>query len=128
MADHRKKMTKAQRRAFYNAARGDNDFPKCNLCGNWVLPCHTWVESHLPVPHAWQGTKTGVAHKRCNDLYWREVEAPMMAKANHQYDMARGIKVSRRPMRDPDDPRKRTVDGRVVDRRTGELWSGRGRH
>lgn len=128
-APSRKKMTKAQRRDFYNAAKGDNEFPMCNLCPHWVLPCHDWVESHVPVPHAWEGQETGVAHKRCNDLYWREVEAPMMAKANRQYDMARGIKVSRWPLPGgKDDPRMRTIDGRVLDRRTGELWKGRGRN
>lgn len=128
-APSRKKMTKAQRRAFYNQAKGNDEFPVCNICENSVLPCHAWVESHMPIPHAWAGRKTGVAHKRCNDLYWRNVEAPMMAKANHQYDMARGIKVSVRPLPGgKDDPRKKKVGGPVVDRRTGELWSGRGRH
>jgi len=126
---NRRRMTQAQRRAIYDAAKGCNEFPKCNLCPHLVLPRHDWVVSHVPVPHAWEGREVGVAHKRCNDLYWRTVEAPMLAKARHQYDMARGIKVSRRPLPGgKDDPRRKKVAGPVVDRRTGELWSGRGRH
>jgi hypothetical protein len=124
----RRKMTKAQRRDFYNAAKGDNEFPVCNICGLPVRPCHDWVESHLPIPRAWKGKKTGVAHARCNQERRATVEAKMFKKANHQYDMARGIKVSRNPLPGgKDDPRKRTIDGRVIDRRTGELWSSRGR-
>jgi hypothetical protein len=124
-APSRRKMTKAQRRAFYDAAKGNEEFPRCNICGQFVLPCHNWVESHMPIPHAWKGEQTGVAHARCNKKRWTEVEAPMLAKGRHQYDMARGIKVSRTPMPGgKDDPRKRTIDGRVVERRTG--WHGRG--
>lgn len=116
-------MSKARRRAFYDAAKGDNDYPICNICCTWVLPGQRWVESHMPIPRAWKGTKTGVAHARCNAKRWREVEAPMMTKANHQYDMARDIDVSRNPLPGGrDDPRKRRMDGTVVDRATGQLW------
>lgn len=124
LAPSRRKMTKAQRRKFYDAAKGNDEFPRCNICGNWVLPCHRWVESHMPIPHAWRGTKTGVAHKRCNDLYWRTVEAPMLAKGRHQYDKARDIDVPLRPFASREKPWKRTVDGRVIDRLTGEPWRG----
>ncbi len=121
-APSRRRRSKAQRRAFYDAAKGDNDFPTCNICGHLVIG-RKWVESHMPIPHAWAGKETGVAHKRCNDLYWRQVEAPMMKKARHQYDMARDIDVPANPLPGgKNDPRKRKVDGTVVDRRTGELW------
>jgi hypothetical protein len=122
-APSRRKMNKTQRRAFYDAARGDNEVPLCNICSTWVLPGQRWVESHMPVPRFLKGTKTGVAHKRCNDRRWREVEAPLLAKSNHQYDMARDIDVVRNPLPGgKDDPRKRRMDGTVVDRRTGEIW------
>jgi hypothetical protein len=125
-APSRRRMTKAQRRAFYDAAKGDLEFPLCNICGRPILPCHKWVESHMPIPHAWKGEKTGVGHKRCNDLYWRKVEAPMMAKGRHQHDMACDIDVSRNPLPGGrDDPRKRKMDGTVVDRATGLPWRPR---
>lgn len=77
----------------------------------------------MPVPHTFKGVATGVAHARCNLDYWAKVEAPMVAKAKRQYDRHRGIKVSRNPLPGGrDDPRKKTMDGRVVDRATGELW------
>jgi hypothetical protein len=125
-APPRKRMTTAQRREFYNAACGGNEFPMCNLCPQPVLPREEWVESHVPIPHAWNGKETGVAHKRCNDLYWQKVEAPRLAKARHQYDMARGIKVARNPVRGGrQDPWKRKMDGTVVDRETGKPWGSR---
>jgi hypothetical protein len=119
-------MTTAQRREFYRQARGDNQFPVCNICGGWVVG-KKWVESHIPVPHAWDGIETGVAHARCNAEYWAKVEAPMLAKAQRQYDKHHGIHMARQPMPGgKDDPRKRTMDGRLVERATGAPWrSGR---
>jgi hypothetical protein len=122
-APSRKRRTTAERREFYEQARGGAEFPTCNLCPFVVLPGQKWVVSHAPVPHALGGTKTGVAHKRCNDEHWAKVEAPMLAKVGRQYDKHRGIHVSRSPMPGgKDDSRKRTMDGRVVDRRTGGPW------
>lgn len=118
----RRRKTTAQRRALYQEACGDNEFPICNICGNPVAG-QKWVESHIPVPHAWNGTETGVAHARCNAEYWAKVEAPMLAKAQRLYDKHHGIHVARQPMAGgKDDPRKRKMDGSVVNRRTGELW------
>lgn len=127
-APSRKRRTTAERRAFYEAAKGEAEFPACNICGLAVLLGHKWVESHMPVPHALNGTKTGVAHARCNLDYWAKVEAPMLAKVDRVYDRHRDIHVARNPLPGGrDDPlhRKRTLDGRVVDRRTGELWRRR---
>jgi hypothetical protein len=121
----RRKLTKAQRRDFYIAAKGEEDFPRCNICGEFVLPGQAWDESHEGAPHALGGTRTGIAHRRCNRDHGAQVVTPMVAKAKRLYDKHRGIHVSRYPMRDPEDPRKRTMDGRVIDRRTGELWGGR---
>ncbi len=125
-APSRRRMSTAQRRAFYVQACGDAEFPACNICGLSVLPGQKWVESHMPVPHALGGRATGVAHKHCNRERWAKVEAPMLAKVDRVYDKHRGIHVSRSPMAGgQDDPRKRTMDGRVVDRVTGETWRGR---
>jgi hypothetical protein len=118
----RRRLSTAQRRAFYAQACQGKDYPDCNICGRPVLPRDKWVDSHMPVPHALDGTETGVAHAKCNVEYWAKVEAPMLAKVKRIRDKHRGIHVSRHPMRRADDPRKRTVDGRVVNRETGEAW------
>jgi hypothetical protein len=125
-APSRKRRTTAERREFYAEACGDAEFPACNICGLTVLPAHRWVVSHIPVPHTLNGVETGVAHAKCNADYWAKVEAPMLAKVKRQYDKHRDIHVSRFPMPGgKDDPRKRRMDGRVVDRVTGEAWRGR---
>jgi hypothetical protein len=120
----RRRMTTAQRRAFYRDACGDNAFPACNICGGWVIG-QKWVESHIPVPHAWNGTETGVAHARCNAEYWAKVEAGMLAKTQREYDKDRGIHVARQPFGSREKPWKRTVDGRLVERATGAEWKSR---
>src|SRR5260370_41886379 len=97
-APSRRRMSTAQRRAFYAEACGAAEFPTCNLCPFLVLPGQKWVESHVPVMHTLGGTKTGVAHKRCNDKHWAKVEAPMLAKVGRQYDKHRGIHVSSSPI------------------------------
>jgi hypothetical protein len=84
------------------------------------------VESYTPVPHALGGEQTPIANKRRNAERWREVEAFMRATLRHQFDLARDIKVSRNPLPGEwDDPRKRKIDGTVVDRVTGEPWTVR---
>lgn len=116
-------MTKAQRRQFYEAARGSGEFPLCNICLTEILPYQRWVESHMPVPRALGGTETGIAHERCNTMRWRTIEAPMLAKTRHQYDLARDLKVPRNRLPGGrEDPRKRRIDGTVVDRITGNPW------
>jgi hypothetical protein len=123
-----KKLTKAQRRALYNAAKGNNEFPICPYCRNPVLPAHAWDGSHEGAPHALGGKTLGVWHRRCNSEHGAKVVTPMVAKTWRIYEKNRGIHVSRRPFRSKERPWKRTIGGLVVDRRTGELWSGRGRH
>ena|SRR5215468_4489616 len=119
----RRRLTTAQRRAFYKAAKGDNEYPTCNLCGRPVTVGQAWDVSHEGSPQALGGTKTGIAHRRCNREHGAKVVTPMVAKAKRGYDGHRGIAVPRCPMAGGrDDPRKRTIDGRVIDRRTGELW------
>ena len=93
----RRPMSKARRRAFYQAAKGASEFPLCNICLTEILPYQRWVESHMPVPRALGGTRTGIAHDKCNATRWRKVEAPMLAKARQQYDVARDLDVSHNP-------------------------------
>ena len=119
----RKRLTTAERRAFYAEACGDNEYPPCNLCGLPIIAGQAWDVSHEGSPHALGGTKTGIAHRRCNREHGYRMVTPMVAKAKREYDGHRGIALSRYPMAGGrNDPRKRTIDGRVVDRKTGELW------
>lgn len=119
----RRRLTKAQRKAFYDLHRGDAEFPLCHFCLTEIRACEPWVVSHTPIPNAWDGTETGIAHARCNALYWAKVEAPMLAKGQRQYDLAHDLKVSRDPLPGgKDDPRRKKIDGTVVDRRTGKPW------
>lgn len=126
MIPPRRRMSKAARRAFYDAQRGDSEFPLCNVCLTPILLYQRWVESHMPVPRVLGGTQTGIAHEKCNARRWANVEAPMLAKLRHQYDLAHDLKVTRDPLPGSrGDPRKRKIDGTVVDRTTGEPWRTR---
>jgi hypothetical protein len=111
-----------------NAAGALEEYPRCNIpgCGAFVLPGQRWVESHYPVMKTNGGTVTGVAHQRCNFLFWCEVEAPQLARMKKARRRHIGARVPRgRPLPGGrDDPRKRTIAGPVVERATGKPWKG----
>ena len=119
----RKRMTTAQRRDYYVDACGENEYPTCNLCSFPIMPGQAWDVSHEGAPQALGGSKTGIAHRRCNAKDGAENVTPRVAWAKRQFDKHRGIAVSRNPVPGGrDDPWKRTMDGRVIDRVTGEPW------
>lgn len=129
----RRRLSNTKREALWNDCRCDDsagnleEYPRCNIpgCGGFVTPGQKWVESHYPVPAAHGGEITGVAHHRCNFQYWKEVEAPMMAHVTRARQKHRGIYRPEHPMPGGrDDPRKRTMSGKLVDRRTGKPWQG----
>ena len=94
----RKRLTTRQREALYTAAKiAGEDHPRCNIpgCHQFVLPYQKWVESHYPIPYHWNGTATGVAHARCNFLFWCEVEAPRRAKVDRLVRKSRDIHAPR---------------------------------
>jgi autotransporter passenger strand-loop-strand repeat protein len=69
-----KRLSTARREALYDRARGDKEYPDCNICGLPVFPFDRWEESHVPVPKCFGGTATGIAHTRCN-------QAPCLVRA-----------------------------------------------
>lgn len=117
MTFRRRSLSNTKREALWNDCRcvdsagALEDYPRCNIpgCGGFVTPGQKWVESHYPVPFSFQGTSTGVAHKRCNDLYWRNVEAPMMAHVTRERQKHIGAYRPKYPFRG-----HRRFDGTVV--------------
>lgn len=96
--------------------------PICNLCGLQVQPGQDWDESHGPHAKAFGGRRTQIAHERCNKLDGIEV-TKMVAKSNRVRARHTGAWRPKHPM--PGGRKaawKRTLSGKVVDRRTGEPW------
>jgi hypothetical protein len=126
----RRRLTTTQRRALYDAAvkvarEAGKEFPDCNLCRLPIRPGEQWEESHVGRPAAFGGTDSGVGHRRCNRKHGSQVVVPMVAKAKRTGDKFLDIKRTRTPLPGGrDDPRKRTMAGVVVDRKTGERWGG----
>jgi hypothetical protein len=127
----RRRLSTTAREALYEsealkaAAAGLGEFPICNIpwCQQPIKPGQAWDESHYPRPHALGGKITGCAHKRCNRDHGNQVVTPIVAKAKRQFRRDRDILRSRKPLPGGrDDPRKRSMAGPVVDRRTGERW------
>lgn len=84
-----------------DAAGKLEDHPRCNIpgCGMLVTPGQRWVESHYPVMKANGGEITGIAHHRCNFLFWCEIEAPALARAKRARQRHIGARMARmRPM------------------------------
>jgi hypothetical protein len=63
----------------------------CNLCGGEVDRSTPWDESHIGAPKALGGSRTGVAHRACNQLDNVEHVRPLIIKANHMRDRHLGI-------------------------------------
>lgn len=122
------------REKLYDASRVRNiagvleEYPRCNIpgCGAFVTPSQRWVESHHPVMKTNGGKATGIAHYKCNFAFWCEVEAPQIARMKKARRRHIGARVARtRPLPGGrDDPRKRTLDGRLIERKTGKPWRG----
>lgn len=68
------------RLALYEACRGDQEHPICNLCGAPVTPGQAWDESHIGAPKALGGNTVGIAHRKCNRDHGAKVVVPMVAK------------------------------------------------
>lgn len=95
--------------------------PLCNICGMWVTPGQRWHESHMPAPHAITGAPAdGIAHERCNLERAHKHDVPLVAHVKRVRRRHIDAFRPRTPMRGGrNDNIKRTMGGRVVDRRTG---------
>lgn len=102
-----------------NASDALEAWPRCNIpgCGGFVKPGQRWVESHYPVMKTNGGAVTGIAHFRCNFVYWCEVEAPANARADRARQRHIGAFVPRKKLPGGRDDRlKKKMDGSVVER------------
>lgn len=119
----RQRLSTKAREELYDAARGDLEHPPCNLCSLPVRPGERWHESHWPIPHALDGKAVGVAHAKCNLFRAHKVETPLIAHVKRARQKHIGAFRSRFQLPGGrDDPRRKTIRGQVVDRRTGEAW------
>lgn len=71
---------------------GLGEHPVCVHCGKPVTPEQSWDESHIAVPKALGGRKTGVGHRACNRKDNYEVVAPMLAKCRRVAKRHKGEK------------------------------------
>lgn len=117
--------TTKERDAFYKAACREEEFPTCGYCLRPVLPGQKWDKAHDGIPRVWGGKVLKVWHRRCNRIHGAKVVTPAYAKGERQRKKGRDIYRSRFLFRTKEKPMKRTLDGRVVDRITGEPWGTR---
>lgn len=127
----RHRLTTKERRALYfsaveEATKLGREHPACNLCPHPIKPGDSWDVSHEGAPAALNGTRVGLAHRRCNRIHGATVVTPMVAKAKRTGDKFLDIKRSRHPLPGGRDDRvKRTISGMLIDRATGERWGVR---
>lgn len=121
----RRRLTPKQRQDLYDRERararagGQGDLPICNLCGLIVLAGAQWDESHVGTPAAWNGSDTGIAHRRCNRLHGSKVVTPMVAKTKRVREKFLDLRRPTKPLPfGRDDRLKQRVGGGIVDRRT----------
>lgn len=123
----RRKLSSTKREELYDRWRGDAEFPKCNLCSMPIHPGQDWDVSHDPLlPRALGGDVTGLAHRRCNRRHGHAVAVPQIARQKRIRQ--KHIRAWRPRTQLPggrDDPRKKTMRGEVVDRKTGNRWQAR---
>lgn len=75
--------------------------PICNLCGGRINPNDRWDISHFPIAKVFGGTRTGLAHARCNREHGAAVVTPAKAKADRvrrRHVGASGPGLGRNPM------------------------------
>jgi hypothetical protein len=79
----RARLSNTAREALYDRLRGDEAYPTCNICQQFIMVGQEWDVSHDPKGPArcFGGTETGVAHRSCNREHGAKVVRPMDAKA-----------------------------------------------
>lgn len=126
------RLSSSAREKLYDAeaakarALGKGDLPICNICGLSVDGRRQrWHESHDPTKPRWMGGEvTGIAHERCNLRHNNEHDTPLYFKVKRVRQKHIGARVAKgRPLAGTRASGiKKAMDGRVLDRRTGEPW------
>jgi len=81
-----------EREAVWQRAEAEgNGRVFCNLCGIRVFTGDDWDISHYPVPKSSGGTKTGVAHRRCNIKDNVEYVTPIAARVRRKHRWHTGV-------------------------------------
>ena len=113
-----------EREAEKARAAGRGVLPICNICDCPIDGAtQAWDESHDPAkPRFLGGAVTGIAHRRCNRTHNNRHDTPLYASGNRKRWRAMGAYVPARPMAGSRSDRlKRTLDGRTIERATGEV-------
>lgn len=124
----RRRLSPKQREGLWRAetakakAAGRGEHPICNLCDQPVVAGRDlWDESHdSSKPHAWGGTESAIAHRRCNRIHGAKVVTPIVAKTKRQWRDNVGITepgIGFNPLPGGRSDRlKKKLDGSVVER------------
>lgn len=115
----RKRLSTRDRERLFNKARGDEECPTCPRCELLVRKTDRWHAGHELSPLlGGRNDADQVEHAFCNLRFAREYEVPLIAHNDRMRQRANGAYRSRYPMRGGrDDTIKRTMGGRVVERR-----------
>src|SRR5438045_4179199 len=126
----RHRLTTKQREKLYESeaekAReaGRGEFPICRLCDLPIIGGSLWDENHEGHKPKWLGGKVdGISHRRCNRINNQTYATPLFAKSERIRKRFMDFTRSRSPMPGGrDDSIKKTMNGKVVDRATGQPW------
>lgn len=117
----RKRLTTQQRFDLL-----ERESHRCHLCKGPITPGQAWDVSHeipLELLGADDDTNRRAAHRKCHRIHTATVDIPRIAKARRVQAKHHARTNGRQPMRGGrDDTLKRTMDGRVVVRATGQPW------
>lgn len=121
------RLSPTAREALFDAASGI-----CHLCNRPIIPGERWEVSH-PIPLGIGGrddsSNRAPAHEPCHLYQTRRFDVPRIAKAVRQRQKHIGAQRPglgfRKLPGGKDDPRRKKLNGKVVDRRTGEDWGAR---
>lgn len=124
----RRRLTGKQREALHESeaekAReaGRGEHPICKLCDLPIEPGREWDENHQAHKPRWLGGAVdGISHRYCNRRHNNRHDTPLFAKSERIRKRFLDFKRSRTPMPGGRDDRiKKTFDGTVVVRATGE--------
>lgn len=108
-------------------AEGRGDHPICKLCNFTILPGSEWHANHQSHKPRWMGGEIdGISHAKCNRRHNNQHDTPLFAKNERVRKRFMNFRSPDNPLPGGrDDPRKKTMRGKVVDRATGQPWWSR---